>query len=213
MLQPCLRELLAISSPALLNADVSIESNSLKAAGDFASSLADVLRERNGFFALEGAFHFFPFASVPISYGLPEWNDENLWRSEYGDLSSGCFFFAEDIFGGQFCVFSNAIFTFDPETGRRSFIANSLEGWAEALLADYDVLTGHRLAHEWQLKYRKLSSRERLVPKVPFVVGGKFDISNLVAIDAVKGMRARGNLARQIRDLPDGAQIRFEVTD
>ena len=52
-----------------------------------------------------------------------------------------------------------------------------------------------------------------LVPAVPFVLGGEYSLGNLRLADAVSGMRARGNLARQIRDLPDGAQIEFKVVD
>ena len=49
------------------------------------------------------------------------------------------------------------------------------------------------------------------MPKMPFVTGGEYAIQNLAAIEASRGMRFRGDLAVQIRDLPDGAQIRYSV--
>jgi hypothetical protein len=211
MLGSSFEKLLSIASPPLLNADDAVDLRVLKSAGAHANDLAMVLNKRNGFFAFEGALRFFPSRSVPISYGLLEWNDQELWRFEYDGLADRCFFFAEDMFGGQFCVSDGKIHTFDPETGQRSELANSLEEWAAAVLADYEVLTGYKLAHDWQAKYGKLAGRERLVPKTPFVTGGEFALSNLAALDAVKGMRARGNLACQIRDLPDGAKIRFVI--
>jgi hypothetical protein len=212
MLGSSFEKLLSIASPSLLNADDAIDPRVLQSANVHANDFTVALRQRNGFFAFEGALRFFPSRSVPISYGLHEWNDRELWRFEYDDLTEGCFFFAEDVFGGQFCVSNGKICTFDPETGQRDKLANTLEEWAAAILADYEVLTGYKLAHEWQAKHGKLAGRDRLVPKTPFVTGGDFALSNLAAIDAVKGMRARGNLARQIRDLPEGTPIRFEIT-
>jgi hypothetical protein len=212
MLGPLFEKLLSIASPALLNSDDVVEMDALTLAGVHAGDFAIALNKRNGFFAFEGALRFFPSRSVPISYGLPEWNSWELWRFEYGDLTEGCFFFAEDIFGGQFCVLNGKICTFDPETGQREELANTLEEWAAAIFRDYEILTGYKLAHEWQSKHGKLVGRDRLVPKTPFVTGGAFALSNLAAFDAVNGMRARGNLARQIRDLPDGARVRFVLT-
>ena len=54
---------------------------------------------------------------------------------------------------------------------------------------------------------------ERLVPKVPFVLGGEFDVSNLHPLDSVKAMRFYGNLAVQIRDAPDGTRVHWNVED
>ena len=41
--------------------------------------------------------------------------------------------------------------------------------------------------------------------------GAEFSVSNLVLMDAEAGMRVRGNLACQIRDIPDGTTIRFTI--
>ncbi|MCV2883591.1 hypothetical protein OE749_02615 [Aestuariibacter sp. AA17] len=51
------------------------------------------------------------------------------------------------------------------------------------------------------------------MPKTPFVCGGRFELDNLIAINAVSGMKSRANLARQIIDLPDGAQIEFKIIE
>lgn len=212
MLDPAIRKLISIASSPLVGAETPVAVNVSMAAGARANELSAILKLRNGFFAFEGALRFFPSVSVPASYGLGEWNSNSLWRSEYGALVEGCFFFAEDVFGGQFCTQADRIWTFDPETGAREFVADSLDQWADAVLADYEVLTGHRIAHDWQAMHGELAGRERLIPKVPFVVGGEFQVSNLKAIDAAEGMRSRGNLARQLHSLPDGAQIKIQIS-
>jgi hypothetical protein len=172
-----------------------------------------LLSQKNGFFAFESALRVFPAGDSAWSYSFDEWNSEKLWRSHYGNLADGLLFFAEDVFGAQFCMKEGAVHTFDPETGDLTFVASSIEDWASLVLSDYDYLTGHSLAHEWQQSHGPLAPRDRLMPKIPFVCGGEFKIDNLDSIEGSRAMRSRGNLAIQIRDLPDGARIQFEIVD
>ena len=65
--------------------------------------------------------HVLPSHSNEYEFGLAEWNSDALWRHEYGEMVDGCLFFAEDVFGGQFCVKDDAIYNFDPETGGLEF--------------------------------------------------------------------------------------------
>jgi hypothetical protein len=44
---------------------------------------------------------------------------------------------------------------------------------------------------------------------VPFVCGGSYDNQNLRSIDAAEMLAKWGGFACQIRDLPDGAAIKF----
>jgi hypothetical protein len=184
---------------------------------NLADSLTDDLlrmrRQRNGFYALESALHVFPTHSSPKETGLDDWNENALWRNAYKELADGCLFFAEDVFGGQFCIRNNLIYTFDPETGALDYLADDMEGWAKAIISDYEVLTGYPLARQWQHQNGQLPAKKRLLPKMPFVAGGEFKLDNLYLSDAVEGMRLRADLANQIKDLPDGAQIKFNITD
>ncbi|MDV6333225.1 SMI1/KNR4 family protein [Asticcacaulis sp. 201] len=177
------------------------------------SELRKLLELKNGFYAFEQALHVLPSKSVAESCGLDSWNDPSLWISNYKGLADGCFFFAEDVFGGQFCIRSDGIYTFDPETGALTQIATSLSGWAKALLENYDVLAGYNLAHKWQVEHGRLDPGMRLAPKQPFVLQGEFVVENLYPIEAVALMRQSANLAVQIRDLPDGAQVTWKISD
>jgi hypothetical protein len=175
--------------------------------------LKALLGMKNGFFAFESALRVFPAGDSSRSYSLDEWNSSDLWRNNYGKLALDLLFFAEDIFGTQFCLKDERVYSFDPETADLTLIGNNLEDWAQAILDDYNLLTGYSLAHEWQVANRELTPRERLMPKLPFVCGGEFALDNLIAIDAARSMRTRGNLANQIHTLADGAQIRFQIVD
>lgn len=214
MMGPLLQKLVDVAGDALSPAEVmagDIANSSL--TDEAMASLLELLRYRNGFYAFESALHVFPAQSNSDEIGLMEWNASELWLREYQGLADDCFFFAEDIFGGQFCLKRDGVYTFDPETGGTTFLAADLEGWANAILTDYEVLTGYPLAHEWQSANERLPAGSRLAPKVPFVLGGEFSASNLYALDAAESMRLRAGLATQIRDLPDGAQIKWKIVD
>ena len=176
--------------------------------------LARLLAVHNGFYAFEAALHLFPEMEDRIEgsekVGLQAWNAAAAWRDSYGDLLDGIFFFAEDVFGGQFGIRDDEIVTFEPEAGDIELMAHNLDDWAGRILSDYSQLTGYPLAHAWQSAHGPIPPGKRLLPKRPFILGGPFDEGNLFAVDAIKGMRYRGDLWQQLRDLPDGAQVRLK---
>ncbi|WP_140216091.1 hypothetical protein [Pseudomonas oryzihabitans] len=86
-----------------------INDEMLSLAGRLADQLLEMLTIRNGFYTLENALHVFPSSSTEEEIGLHEWNDPQLWRNGYEDAVTNCLFFAEDVFGGQFCVKENNV--------------------------------------------------------------------------------------------------------
>ncbi len=203
--------LLSLAGPALSRASIPLEAD--LALG--LAAVAPLLRRRNGFYAFESALHVFPLGT-PIDENerdVSAWNSPTLWRDRYESLASGCLFFAEDLFGEQFAVCDGEIVRFHPETGEMRTHARDIDAWAEKILARYEFETGLNLAREWQRRHRPLVPGERLHPITPFVLNGAFSVENLRAGDAVDGMRFRADLAHQVRSLPDGASVRFVVTE
>jgi hypothetical protein len=205
-------ELLEIGGPPLSAVAAHIPSPLLDRAGLRGGELLRLLRSKNGFYAFESALHVIPAGGPSASTDLVEWNGGRLWRAEYGDLAENCLFFAEDVFGNQFCIEDGKMQLFDAETADREVVAEDLRGWAARILEEYETMTGYPLGHKWQSIYGSLESGRRLLPRIPFVAGGEYSVANLYAGDAVEGMRFRGNLARQIHSLPDGAKIQFKIT-
>lgn len=202
-----------MKSPNPLNELLRISSEATGLDGGTDYRIPDELQplyERNGFFAFESALEVFPIGRSERSYSLAEWNDEGTWTSFYQELRPPGLFFAQSAFGDQF-LFNDGFHLFDPETGEVAHLAESIEAWAERILDDYQVLTGQPLAHEWQAKAGPIPFRSRLVPITPFVLGGVFKPDNLVAMNAIAGMTLRANLALQIKNLPDGASVTYEV--
>jgi hypothetical protein len=170
-----------------------------------------LLSDVNGFYAFESALHVLPAASDTHYTDLERWNRHEIWKSSYGQVLDHILCFAEDVFGGQFCICDDSVCYFEPETGELDQVSSTLEEWAKMVIGDYENRTGFPLAHQWQKIHGPLPVGQRLVPKKPFVLGGEFDLDNLVAYDAISGMRVRGELARQIRDLPDGSQVIYKI--
>ena len=165
----------------------------------------------NGFYCFESALHIFPSRTIGANLGLTEWNEAKTWRHEYQRLDRGGIFVAEDVFGDQFCLLKDAIYTFDAETAQLTEIARSVGEWAEKMVTDFESFTGFPVGHRWQSTHGALAASHRLVPKTPFVLGGSYEIENLYACESVAGMRVRGNLAMQIADVPDGTPIDYRV--
>ncbi len=172
-----------------------------------------LLKLKNGFYAFESALHIFPL-SPDSKAGLEGWNAPSLWRNEYRDLAAGLLFFGEDILQDQFCLSEKqpGVFRFQAETGERAFSAGSIEAWAALIVANFNQETGWPLAHAWQASNGPLPPGKRLMPKIPFILGGEFKLENLWVGDAVEGMRLKGHLAIQTRQLPDGARVKLKTS-
>jgi hypothetical protein len=183
------------------------------ATGRLGEELAELLRRRDGFLAFASALRVFPASPSGAQRSLDEWNAPGLWRDAYDGLADGLVCFAEDAFGGQFALAGDEVVAFDPETGDRRRAAASIEGWADAILRDHEVRTGWPLAVAWQERHGALPHHARLVPTIPFVLGGAYDVANLHLLDAVEGMRLRGEIAVQLRDTADGSRVRLRMVD
>jgi len=177
------------------------------------AELRGLLDEVNGFVALESALQVFPSHADAAGLDIASWNQPSGWKSAYEDRVQRCLFFAQDAFGFQFGIEADGIFHFDPEISQFTFVANTVSEWWQKILLDYEHLTGHPLAREWQVLNRPLAWKERLFPKAPFFLGGKFEVDNLFAMNGKSGAELRAAIYAQTKDLPDGTQVRIRMDE
>jgi hypothetical protein len=189
------------------------EQNFLSGWGSLGDELEKFLQNKNGFYAFESALLVRPLTSSGDVLGLKEWNDPELWIKQYSADLKDFLFFAEDLFGCQFALSKEGVVHFEPEQAQHKIFCSSLEQWCELILQDYDLHTGFSLAHTWQKANAPLKPGHRLLPKVPFVVGGEYKGDNLYSSKDVLGMRFCAKLANQIQDIPDGTKITFKITE
>ena len=209
-----LRKLLEHSTASLVSAYAGLPAEMSQLAGQRSGELDEMLRARNGLFALEGALHVFPVGDNAAPYDLSSWNLPDAWKVAYQDSAvEGALFFGEDVFGGQFAIVDDAVAVFDPETGEFEQVAQSLGGWAKWFVADRNANSGYPVAHAWQQQHGALPPGYRLVPKRPFVMGGEYVAENVAAMEQVAAMNYYANLAVQIRNVPDGGAIELAIED
>ncbi len=170
-----------------------------------------MLTARNGFYAFEAALHVFPFGEAAPEIDLEAWNSPKLWRDAYGDLAVDGHFFAEDVFGNQFQLRGDGVWSFDAETGEGDRVAADVEAWARLMLEDRNFWSGYPLGHEWQQRNGPLPTGMRLLPIVPFILGGDYEVANLKPVPAIEGMNFRGHLAIETHALPDGSRVQLMV--
>jgi hypothetical protein len=211
--RPSFANLLAIAHRPLCGTAPTLPPSLTSMAGPLATELMELLQGRNGFFAFGAALHVYPSQSTELSWGLVDWNMPGLWKHEYASFVDPGLCFAQDVFGNQFAIRDDAVYHFEVETGALKRIAATLEEWAAIVLADDRQWTGWPFAQRWKERHGPIPLHKRLHPAVPFVCGGSYDESNLRAGDAAELMTYWGSFARQIRDLPDGAEIKFVFRD
>jgi hypothetical protein len=99
------------------------------------------------------------------------------------------------------------VVTFDPETGTRTELGDSLADWAAWLIEEPDTHGCRAFATAWQDTNGPLEHRQRLGPWKFFVLGGTYDEANLTAKDSATAMRIRGPIAPTVGVLPEGATL------
>jgi len=88
---------------------------------------------------------------------------------------------------------------------------------------EFDALShDQEFLHDWYMKNLVTQAKEMLGPliegrkyclKIPGVLGGEYGGSNLATLSLVELVRFSGDVAKQIKDLPNGAQVQFKITD
>ncbi|WP_327210789.1 hypothetical protein [Rhizobium leguminosarum] len=124
--------------------------------------------------------------------------------------------FAADLFGDFWMVHPDGavrkVLTETVEVDRTED-RESLDAWAEAVLADPDVEVGEKFALAWAEENGSIPNGKRLTGKTPFVMGGEYSLDNLYAIDFDELMAVRLHVGLEIRDLPDGSSVVIDVVD
>lgn len=150
-----------------------------------------------------------PEIGLPLA--MSPWNEDELWRGMYSDVCLGVLFFAEDAFGCQFGIRGGRVVQFDPETAEIVDMAESIDGWCEAILKDPDFYTGAPVLAAWEQQHQSIEVGYRLIPKQLFMLGGQFHSTNMVPKRDVEGLRARAQIWALTKDLPDGERLSFKI--
>jgi hypothetical protein len=176
--------------------------------------LATALRTRNGVVAWQGGLHVRGACREPAWHSLRSaWEGPLALHVLYDEVAPGDVPFAEDALGDQFLLRDGAVLHLWAETGEIETVAADLEAWLAAVLADPQ----HTLSLEPLLAYlkagRTLAPGQLLSAYPPFCVTQSAKGVDLKARDWLERRMFLAEIARQIRGLPEGAEVRFKVSD
>ena len=86
----------------------------------------------------------------------------------------------------------------------------------DALSVDQNFLHGwymRALVEQAQARLGALLDGRKYCFKIPTVFGGEYGGDNLATLSLVELIRISGDLARQIKDLPDGTPVRLKIVE
>jgi hypothetical protein len=173
------------------------------------SSLRQFYGDHNGFYAFDRALLVRPFRSMRGVSGLEDWNDPDLWKMRFSRELGEYVFFAEDTVGYSFCLGTDQrVYLFDPEHGLLEHYAESVEEWAEVILADPSEV-GSSLAALWSEEHGEIPFGYRIPPVIPFVMKESEGMGNILAPE-LPLIKYRASLARTLRDVEDGEQVQVQ---
>ena len=142
-----------------------------------------------------------------------DWNDPTGWKSKYAaaGIAVPGEIIAEGFLGDQYAVVDSLVVRWDPETGETESTDIPADAWIAGVREDASSQEPVWLLEEWERSNGPLSVTKHLAPKLFFVLGGEFEVENLYSADAASDLAWRAQLAHQIRDLPDGAEVKLHV--
>jgi hypothetical protein len=174
---------------------------------DLPGDLVRLLNDTNGFILHEGAVH------VRGACGSPDWHSlRAAWRGErafhllYDEVQPSDIPFAQDQLGDQFLIRDGVILRLAAETGDLKRIAANLEEFLRQAGRDPEGFLNVGLNH-------KLEPGQLLHAFPPFCFQDTGMEVSFRGLPADQVIQFHANLAKQIRDLPDGGQIELNVTD
>lgn len=165
----------------------------------------------NGGYFQNNRIHFYGVSQKHYYHDLIYMN--SFLKSLYGNLLGINIFIGEDIFGNLFSVSKDEeYFIFDIETSESTYIINGFENFInEILINDSEYYNGYSLIQDNAELINQLRFGKRLRPKLPFILGGEYTNDNLVLQDTEKYLKFCSDIAKQIVELPDGANFTIEL--
>mgnify|MGYP001546136526 CR=1 FL=1 len=171
----------------------------------------EFIKKINGGFFYNYSLHIYAVSTSFEFHDIFKINE--IIKESFGKIIKNDFYFAQEIFGNQFGYCDEGIVFLNIESGERNIIARDFDEWMEILNKDLDYFTGRKLVESWNKFNNAMKPNERFCPKIPFVIGGKFEIENLFLQAFPKNILANANIATQIYELPDGTPIKLKIIE
>ena len=178
------------------------------------ANLADLLRQMNGFIQFHGGLHLRGACLQPAWHSLRDaWAGGSAFHRLYPNVRRRDVPFVEDCMGDQFLLRSGRVYKLAAETGGVEPLNVGLGGFFEAVAKDpVEFLALHPLL-KFQQDGGRLEPGQLLNVFPPFCTKQSADGVSLTAIATDERRRFLADLATQLRGLPQGSEIEFQIED
>ncbi len=170
----------------------------------------ELLKVVNGYVAYRGGLHVRGACRLPEWHSLrAAWFGEEAIHRLFPVVSPDDVPFAEDALGDQFVIRRDVVWKLDAETGALASTNLRLQEFDEAARADPDQFLQLGPLNQFQAEGGRLEPGQLLSVYPPFVFEESAKGVSLKAVPTLERRRYLSDLARQLRDVPDGASVRF----
>jgi hypothetical protein len=171
------------------------------------SNLVHVLSETNGFILHEGALHVRGASLTPDWHSLRDaWRGPSAFHKLYEEVQPTDIPFAQDQVGDQFLIRGGKILRLSAETGDLEAFVDSLEVFWGRLSEEIESFLNVGLGYTMQ-------PGQLLLAYPPFVFQESGSGASLKPVHAAEVILFHADLARQIRDVPDGQSVKFKIAN
>ncbi len=176
----------------------------------YEQSYINYLLNTNGGYYCKGALHFFGVSDRNKFHDLRFIGQIVSESYEEFNIIEEMEIIGEDIFGNLFVFLKNGYGLFNIETADIEYIANDFTGFLNKISSDIKFYTGESLVLNREMS-EQLCTGYRYCPIFPFILGGEYQTENLYLKDMVANIKFSSDLAKQIKNLPDGTKIKYQI--
>ena len=173
-----------------------------------------LLELTNGYVAFHGGLHVRGACIEPAWHSLrAAWLGERAIHKYFPDVLVDDIPFAEDALGDQFLLRDKMVYKLSGETGEVTSMDMTLVQFDANVHADPEEFLELAPLQRFRSEGGALEPGELLSVMPPFVFSESADGVSFRAIPAAQRLSFLSKLARQIRNLPDGTQVKLKVVD
>ena len=170
------------------------------------SELAELLRETNGFIVHGGALHLRGASLVPAWHSLrAAMLDGEAFHQMYEDVEPGDIPFAQDLFGDQFLLRDGVVLRLFAETGEIEELSPTLEDFFTRVVDDF--------AEFLNVQPSNLKPGQLILAYPPFCFEESGKSCDQTPLPAREVIHFHATLAKQLKDVPEGAKIKFNLNE
>jgi hypothetical protein len=176
------------------------------------AELRHLLELTNGYVAYYGGLHVRGACHAPEWHSLrAAWFGENALHALFPAIKPADIPFAEDAFGDQYVLRSGAVCRLSAESGELEPLGLDLMAFDSEVRADPIGFLALAPLEAFRARGGALNPGQLLNVYPPFIAKESSSGVSYRAISALEQRRWLADLARQLRNVPDGTRIRFRA--